>query len=195
MKIGLFFGSFNPIHVGHLIIANYISQNTELEQVWFVISPQNPLKAQKSLLNKFARKHLIDISIDGEKKLRSSTIEFSLPLPSYTIDTLIYLKERHPEDEFAIIIGSDSLQNLSKWKNHELLIKDYPIYVYQRPGFVPENKYDKNVILLNAPLLDISSTKIRNMIKNGESIKFLVPDVVKEEIESNHYYKDLKDIT
>ncbi len=190
MNIGLYFGSFNPVHVGHLIIANYISQNTPLNQIWFVISPQNPLKPQKSLLNKFTRKHLIDISIEGEKKLRSSTIEFSLPIPSYTIDTLVYLKEQNPNDEFAIIMGSDSLQNLPKWKNFEILLKEYIIYVYQRPGFVSEKKYGDNIVLLDAPLLDISSTRIRNMIKEGKSVKFLVPDVVKEEIESNRYYKD-----
>jgi nicotinate-nucleotide adenylyltransferase len=189
MKTGLYFGSFNPIHVGHLIIANHIANNTELEQVWFVISPQNPLKVNSNILNKYHRKYLIDIAIEGEKKLRSSTIEFSLPIPSYTINTLTYLKEKNPDSTFSVIMGSDSIQNITKWKNYELLIKNYQILVYERPGFLYRNNFGENIISLKAPLLDISSTKIREMIKIGKSIKFLVPDVVKEEIEKNHYYK------
>lgn len=188
MKIGLYFGSFNPIHVGHLIIANYIINNIILDQVWFVISPQNPLKTNHNLLNKFHRKYLIDIAIEGENKLRTSTIEFSLPIPSYTIDTLTYLKEKHHDYDFSIIIGSDSLQNLPKWKNYDLVIKNYQLLVYERPGFKIEKYVHKNITVLNAPLLDISSTDIRQLIKNKKSIKFLVPDVIKEEIEKNHYY-------
>ena len=188
MKIGLYFGSFNPIHIGHLIIANHLANNTSLDQVWFVISPQNPLKVNSSLLNKYHRKYLIDIAIEGEKKLRTSTIEFSLPVPSYTIDTLSYLKEKYPDNKFSIIMGSDSLQNITKWKNYELLIRDYEILVYERSGFKSENN-SENIKIIKAPLLDISSTRIREMIKKGESIKFLVPDVVKEEIERNYYYK------
>ncbi len=189
MKIGLYFGSFNPIHTGHLIIANYFANNTELSQIWFVISPQNPLKSNLNLLNKYHRKYLIDIAIDGEKKLKTSTIEFSLPIPSYTIDTLTYLREKHPDFKFSIILGSDSLQNITKWKNYEFLIKNYEILVYERPGFNSENNLGKNIIMVKAPVLDISSTAIREMIKAGKSIKFFVPDVVKEEIEKNHYYK------
>ena len=189
MQIGLYFGSFNPIHVGHLIIVNYIVNNTNLEQVWFVVSPHNPLKTKDSLLNKYHRKYLIDIAIDGEKKLKTSTIEFSLPIPSYTIDTLAYLKEKYPNHIFSVIMGSDSLQNITKWKNYETLINNYQILVYVRPGFAIDTNLNKNIISLKAPLLDISSTKIREMIKNGDSVKFLVPDVVKEEIEKNHYYK------
>ena len=185
MKIGLYFGSFNPIHVGHLIIANHIANNLDLNQVWFVISPQNPLKVSNTLLNKFHRKYLIDIAIDGEKKLRSSSIEFSLPIPSYTIDTLTYLRENHPGYLFSVIMGSDSFKNIARWKNYQQLVKDYKILVYERPGFKTENNFGKNIINLNAPLLDISSSKIREMIKTGQSIKFLVPDVVKEEIEKN----------
>lgn len=188
MRVGLYFGSFNPVHTGHLIIANYVANNTNLEQVWFVISPQNPLKSN-NLLNKYHRKYLIDIAIDGEKKLRTSTIEFSLPIPSYTINTLIYLNEKHPSFEFSIIMGSDSWQNITKWKNYEQLIKNYHIIVYERPGFKLRDDFGGNVSLLNAPLLDISSSAIRQMIKQGSSIRFLVPDAVKEEIEKNHYYK------
>ena len=189
MKIGLYFGSFNPVHIGHLIIGNYIVINTDVDQVWFVISPQNPLKENLNLLNKYHRKYLIDIAIEGENKLRTSTIEFSLPTPSYTIDTLTYLKEKYPDYQFYIIIGSDSYQNITKWKNYEMLLKSYEILVYERPGFTIEDPVEANIKTLKAPLLDISSTKIREMIKRGDSIKFLVPDVVKEEIEKNHYYK------
>lgn len=189
MKIGLYFGSFNPVHVGHLIIAGHVANTSDLDQVWFVVSPQNPLKAGTSLLNKYHRKYLIDIAIEGEKKLRSSTIEFSLPIPSYTIDTLTYLKEKHPGDVFSVIIGSDSLQNISRWKNHEILLAEYTLLVYERPGFPVKKDMAKNIVTVKAPLLDISSTGIRNLIKEGKSIKFLVPDVVKEEIEKNHYYK------
>lgn len=188
MKIGLYFGSFNPVHIGHLIIAGFVATNSELDKVWFVISPQNPLKPN-NLLNKFHRKYLIDCAIDGEKKLQTSTIEFSLPIPSYTIDTLTYLGEKHPDDQFSVIMGSDSLQNITKWKNYEQLIKNYPLIVYERPGFKAENVTGNSITILKAPLLDISSTRIREMIKKGKSIKFLVPDVVKEEIERNHYYK------
>jgi len=188
-RIGLYFGSFNPVHVGHLIIANYIANNTDLNQIWFIVSPQNPLKINSNLLNKYQRKNLIDIALDGENKLRSSTIEFSLPIPSYTIDTLTYLKEKYPTYLFSVIIGSDSLQNFPKWKNYQLLIKNYQILVYERPSFKSENTFGENVIKLKAPLLDISSTQIRKMIKNGHSIRFLVPDAVKEEIERNRYYK------
>jgi nicotinate-nucleotide adenylyltransferase len=188
MNIGLYFGSFNPIHIGHLIIANYVANNTTLDKVWFIISPQNPLKPN-TLLNKYHRKFLIDCAIDGEKKLQTSTIEFSLPLPSYTIDTLTYLKEKYSNHQFSIIMGSDSLQNITKWKNYEQLIENYSLVVYERPGFNSKDITGKRITILKAPLLDISSTQIREMIKKGESIKFLVPDVVKEEIEKNHYYK------
>lgn len=189
MRVGLYFGSFNPVHVGHLIIANFIAHNSEIDQLWFIISPQNPLKQNQTLLNKYHRKYLIDIAIEGEKKLRTSTIEFGLPVPSFTVDTLAYLREKYPNDFFSIIIGSDSLQNITKWKNYEFLLKNYQILVYERPGCEVKNLSSKNIILLKAPLLDISSTKIREMIKKNESIKFLVPEVVKEEIEKNHYYK------
>ena len=189
MKVGLYFGSFNPVHIGHLIIANHIANNNLIDQLWFVVSPQNPLKSKTQILNKYHRKYLIDIAIEGEKKLRSSTIEFSLPIPSYTIDTLTYLKDKYPKFIFSIILGSDSLQNINKWKSYELLLEKYQLLVYERPGFKSENILRKNIIVLKAPLLDISSSRIREMIKKGDSIKFLVPDVVKEEIERNHYYK------
>ena len=190
MKIGLYFGSFNPIHVGHLIIANHVANNTDLNQVWFVVSPQNPFKSSSSLLNRYHRLHMIKSAIDGENKLRASSVEFNLPKPSYTVDTLAYLNEKHPGHEFCLILGSDGFQNLDKWKNYEVLVKNYLIYIYKRPGFEIKQTWGANITELSAPLLEISSTRIREMIKEKKSIRFLVPDIVMEEIESNHYYKD-----
>ena len=132
MKIGLYFGSFNPVHNGHLIIANYIINYTAIKQVWMVVSPQNPLKLSTTLLNEYDRHHLIQSALEGESKIKASTIEFKLPKPSYTIDTLTYLKEKFPQHEFSIIMGSDSLQNLPKWKNYQLIIDNYNILIYHR---------------------------------------------------------------
>lgn len=190
MKVGLYFGSFNPVHIGHLIIANHIINNTTLNQVWFVVSPQNPFKHSSGLLNEYHRLHMVNIAIEGETKLRASNAEFKLPKPSYTIDTLTYLKEKYPENEFSIIMGSDGFQNLDKWKNYELLIKNYSFYIYKRPGFEITETFGARINILNAPLLDISSTAIRKLVKEKKSIRFLVPDVVKEEIERNAYYRN-----
>ncbi len=188
MKIGLYFGSFNPIHTGHLIIANHIANNTDLDQIWFVISPQNPLKQSNSLLNEQHRKHLIDLSIEGEKKLKSSNVEFKLPKPSYTIDTLIYLEEKYPQNSFTIIMGGDSFSNIVRWKNYKVLLKNYQILIYERPGFKLKEFNEANIILLKTPLLEISSTHIREMLKKKKSIRYLVPDIVQKEIEIHGYY-------
>lgn len=189
MKIGLYFGSFNPVHVGHLIIANHVANETDINQVWFVVSPQNPFKQSTSLLNEYHRLHLIKSAIDGENNLRASSVEFGLPKPSYTVDTLAYLKEKYPKHEFSIVMGSDGFQNLNKWKNYEVLVADHQIYIYTRPGFKITETFGAKIHILDAPLLEISSTHIRELIKNKKSIRFLVPDVVKEEIEQAGYYK------
>ncbi len=189
MKIGLYFGSFNPVHHGHLILANYIAQNTDLDKIWFVVSPQNPLKQQSSLLNEYHRLHLINLAIDGERNLQTSDIEFKLPKPSYTIDTLTYLNEKYPEHQFTIIMGSDSYQNIKNWKNWETLTTNYPILIYIRPKFEKVELRNNNHNIINAPLLDISSTTIRAQIKNKKSVRFLLPDVVNNEIEKAGYYK------
>ena len=189
MKIGLYFGSFNPIHHGHLIIAKHILEHTSLQQVWFVVSPQNPLKPSNGLLNEYHRLHLVNLAIEGEPDFKASDIEFRLPKPSYTIDTLTYLQEKYPSHEFTVLMGSDSFENLPKWKNHEQLLKNYNIVVYERPGHPVQPPIPKQVMILKAPLLEISATHIRQSIKNNKSIRFLVPDSVKQEIERNGYYK------
>lgn len=189
MKIGLYFGSFNPVHMGHLIIANHAVNETDLHEVWFVVSPQNPFKQSASLLNEYHRLHLIKSAIDGEKSLRASSVEFNLPKPSYTVDTLAYLKEKHPEHEFAILMGSDGFENLHKWKNYKVITDHHKIYIYKRPGFEIEETHGATIHILDAPLLEISSTRIRELIRARKSIRFLVPDVVKEEIELAGYYK------
>jgi nicotinate-nucleotide adenylyltransferase len=189
MKVGLYFGSFNPVHTGHCIIANHIAQNTLLDRVWLVVSPQNPFKETTSLLNEYHRLHLVKLAVEDEPKLRATDIEFHLPRPSYTIDTLTYLVEKHPEHEFSIILGSDSLQNLHKWKNAEILVKNHLLYVYKRTGFEINNPLNAKLEILDAPLLEISSTHIRDMISSGKSIRYLVPDKVREEIGLYHYYR------
>ena len=190
MKIGLFFGSFNPVHHGHLIICNYIRQNTDLEQVWLVVSPHNPLKEHSSLLNDYHRLALVQLATENEPNLKAVDIEFHLPRPSYTINTLIYLQEKYPKVEFALVMGSDSYTNLPKWKNFETLISNWEIYVYNRATATPPQAFPKSKThFLKAPLLELSATHIRKSIKEGKSIRYLVPEVVKEEIERNGYYK------
>lgn len=189
MKIGLYFGSFNPVHNGHLIIAQHVLNETDLEKIWFIVSPQNPFKQQKTLLNEYDRLHLVNLAIEGSTNLKAIDIEFKLPRPSYTIDTLTYLSEKYPAKIFSIIMGSDSYQNIDDWKNAEALKKNYSFYVYERPGFPVVATNNNHVTLLQAPLLQISATHIRELILQGKSIRFLVPDIVKDEIERNNYYK------
>jgi nicotinate-nucleotide adenylyltransferase len=189
MKIGLYFGSFNPVHVGHLIIANHVVNEGNVQQVWFVISPQNPLKAAAGLLNEYHRLHLVQTAIEGENNLKASNVEFNLPKPSYTANTLAYLSEKYPQHEFAIIMGSDSFSNLSNWKNYQYIVDNHSIYVYPRPGFEVRNTLDATIIELKAPLLQVSSSDIRKLIKEKKSIRYLVTDLVKEEIEKYSYYR------
>lgn len=189
MKIGLYFGSFNPIHVGHLIIANHVINETDIQQLWFVVSPHNPLKPSSGLLDEYNRLHLVKSAINGENKLRTSIIEFHLAKPSYTVDTLAHLTEKYPQHQFAIIMGSDSFSNLTRWKNYNLIIQNHKLYLYERPGFKIDNNINAKIEVLNAPLLQISSTKIREIIKEGKSIRYLVTDNVKDEIDKNGYYK------
>ena len=189
MKIGLYFGSFNPIHIGHLIIASHVVENSDIQKVWFVVSPQNPLKTSSSLLNEYHRLHLVNIAIEDDERFKTSNIEFSLPKPSYTINTLTYLEEKYPEHEFQIIIGSDSYNNLSNWKNYTKLIANHSFIVYERPNHIQIIKEEIKATYLKAPLLSISSTEIRKNISTSKSIHYLVSDAVRKEIERNNYYK------
>jgi nicotinate-nucleotide adenylyltransferase len=191
MKIGLYFGSFNPIHNGHLIIAQHFLEETVLEKIWFVVSPQNPFKQNHSLLNEYHRLFLVQKAIEGETNMKAVDIEFSLPKPSYTIDTMTYLEEKYPEHQFCIIMGSDSFQNLEKWKSGSLIMTRYPIYIYVRSGFeVDQKKITENIVVLKAPLLDISASLIRKKIGEGKSVRYLIPDSVNEEIVNAGYYKN-----
>jgi nicotinate-nucleotide adenylyltransferase len=188
MKIGLFFGSFNPIHTGHLIIAQQVLNFTDCAQVWFIVSPQNPLKKQGTLLNEYQRLHLVRLAVEDNEKLLVSPIEFNLPKPSYTIDTLAVLKEKYPDKDFAIVMGSDSYRNIDNWKNADILKKNNSFIIYNRHSNSIEDE-PENCFLLNAPLLDISATTIRQLIKQKKSIRYLVPEAVREEIEKSGYYK------
>jgi nicotinate-nucleotide adenylyltransferase len=189
MKIGLYFGSFNPIHVGHLIIANQVLNETDIQKIWFVVSPQNPLKKSGALLDANKRFALVKKSIAGDKRFFASNIEFFLSKPSFTISTLQYLKENYLEHTFSIIMGSDSFQHFSEWKNFKEIIHSYKILIYPRLGIKVRNRVKAEIIILNAPQLDISSSKIRELIKKEKSIRYLVPDAVRKEIEKNRYYK------
>lgn len=190
MKIGLFFGSFNPIHIGHLIIANHMATQTDLQKVWLVVSPQNPLKPKKTLARDHDRLHLVRLGIGDNPLLEASNIEFSLPKPSYTVDTLAVLKEKYPQHEFALIMGGDNIASLHLWKNYEQILAEYDIYVYKRPS------YDLGVLadhprlsICEAPMLDISATYIRNCIQEGKSVRYLVPDAVYEYLENGSLYR------
>lgn len=189
MKIGLFFGSFNPVHTGHMIIANYMVQFTDLQQVWMVVSPLNPFKTKDTLANDYDRLHLVELAIGDNPVIKASNIEFHLPKPSYTIETLIYLKEKYPQHEFALIMGGDNLLSLPKWKNAEIILRDYTIYVYKRStseGFVfPQGK----IIICEAPLLDISATFIRQCLKSKKSVQYMVPDTVYKYLAQSNLYQ------
>ncbi len=190
MKVGLFFGSFNPIHVGHLIIANTIYESSDCKEIWFVISPQNPLKKSKSLAHEFDRYDLVEAAISEDYHFRPCDVEFHMPKPSYTIDTLTYLSEKHPTKDFALIIGSDNLVSFKKWKNYELILERYSLLVYPRPGNIHSELMDhKHVSVIEAPLLDISASYIRERVRQGKSLKYLLPDRVIDIIANRHLYE------
>jgi len=190
MQIGLFFGSFNPVHVGHMLLANYMAEFTPLEEVWFVVSPHNPLKAKSTLLDQNHRLALVNLAIEEHPKMRSSNIEFKLPQPSYTINTLVHLKEQYPQHEFSLIMGQDNLQSFNKWKNYEEILRSYHIYVYPRPGIdSTEFENHPNVHLTQAPLMEVSSTFIRQAIKDKKDVRFFLPTKVWQEIDEMHFYK------
>lgn len=189
--VGLYFGSFNPIHIGHMAIANYMVEFTELDEFWFVVTPQNPHKEKKNLLNDYDRLELVQMAVQGDDRLQVSDIEFFLPKPSYTIDTLSYLKERHPNRQFRILMGSDNLQNFHKWKNHEVLAENYGVVVYPRPGYDKSAvlQHKNTVVVENAPLMEISSSFIRNAIRQGKDMRHFLPPKTWEYISSKGLYR------
>lgn len=190
MKIGLFFGSFNPVHVGHMIIANYMATQTDLDQVWLVVSPQNPLKRKETLARDRERLHMVNLAVGDNPHLRVSDIEFGLPSPSYTVNTLAYLREKYPDNRFVLIMGGDNLATIDKWKNYEFLLKEYEIYLYSRPDYDPgEFALYPNIRQFDAPRMEISSSYIRKCIAEGKSVQYLVPDKVYEYLETGAMYR------
>jgi len=190
MKIGLFFGSFNPIHVGHMVIANYMLEYTDLERIWFVVSPQNPLKIKSSLLDERQRLHMVNLAIGDSNKYKASNIEFKLPQPSYTINTLTHLHEKYPQHEFVLIMGSDNLKSFHKWKNYEEILKQYELYVYPRANDKADDfEKHRKVKLVNAPLMEISSTAIRSAVKEKRDLRYFVAEPVWEYLRAMHFYE------
>jgi nicotinate-nucleotide adenylyltransferase len=191
MKIGLLFGSFNPIHTGHLLIANYMVEYTELDKIWFVVSPQNPFKVNDELLDENLRLKMIEMAIADDNRFEACNIEFGMPKPNYTYLTLTTLAEKYPEHEFTPIIGGDNLQSFHLWKNYESILENYQLFVYRRAGFHenPLLANHKKISLYEVPLLNISSTYIRETLQAGKSIRYLVPKVVKEFIDENSLYR------
>ncbi len=188
-KIGLFFGSFNPIHIGHLIIANYMANHTDLKEVWLMVSPHNPLKKKSSLVYMYDRLEMVNLALEGAENVKSSDFEFRLQQPSYTIDTLTHLKEQYPDKEFVLIMGSDNLVSLPKWKNYEILLRDYKFYVYPRPGY-EEHEFAKHssVTITDTPFMELSSTFLRKAIQEKKNIKYFLPDSVLEFIDKKGLY-------
>ncbi len=190
-RIGLYFGSFNPIHTGHLIIAQHFLNSTDLQEIWLVVSPQNPFKPSQTLLNEDHRLHLARLGVGENPRLRVSDVEFHLPKPSYTSTTLVYLEEKYPQYTFSLLMGSDSFQNLPNWHNADFILEQYPIYIYERPGFpVTSLPPGGKGVVLKAPLLDISASHIRRLLQQRKSITYLVPREVEQECEKNRYYRD-----
>ena len=188
--VGLFFGSFNPIHIGHMALANYLLEYEGLKEVWFIVSPHNPLKDKGTLLHHRDRLHMVNLAIGDNPKMKPSDIEFNLPQPSYTVNTLAHLKEKYPKKKFALIMGSDNLKTFHKWKNYEEILKRHSILVYPRPGFVGGDLASHpSVKITAAPVMEISSSFIRKAIADGKNIRYFLPAEVWKYIEEMHYYE------
>jgi nicotinate-nucleotide adenylyltransferase len=192
MKIGLYFGTFNPIHIGHLIIANHMAEHSDLDQIWMVVTPHNPHKQKNSLLDDYHRLHMVHLATENYPKIKPSDIEFKLPQPNYTVNTLAHLQEKFPQHEFSLIMGEDNLNSLHKWKNYEVILQNHAIYVYPRAAsgeidtqFVNHPKIHR----VGAPILELSSTFIRENIRKGKNIQPMLPHSVWEYIDHNLFYK------
>lgn len=192
-KVGLFFGSYNPIHIGHLILGNYIIENSDLEELWFVVSPQNPLKNKATLLDDYIRLDMVNLAVKNYPKMKASNIEFSLPKPSYTIDTMTYLREKFPDNMFCLIMGEDNLGSLHKWKNYEKLLEQNQIIVYPRVFEEKKKESDyiqhENIHLIQAPIIELSATEIRTMLKDGKNVRPMLPPEVFEYLDGSSFYK------
>lgn len=192
MKIGLYFGTFNPIHVGHLIIANHLVENSDLDQVWMVITPHNPLKKKTALLADYHRMHMVHLATRAYDKIVPSAVEFNLPQPNYTVHTLAHLKEKFPKHSFSLIMGEDNLKSLKKWKNYETILNEYELFVYPRISGeqIPEDlKEHHNIQKIEAPIIELSSTFIRDSIKEGKNVRPMLDEQVWEYIDHNLFYK------
>lgn len=192
MKIGLYFGTFNPIHVGHLIIANHMAEHADLDQIWMVVTPHNPLKKKSTLLDDYHRLQMVHLATEDFPKIKPSDIEFKLSQPNYTVNTLVHLQEKYPNYEFSLIMGEDNLKSLHKWKNYEVILENHEIYVYPRLSSEAENlmfKDHQKIHMIDAPVVEISSTFIRDNIKKGKNVQPLLPAKVWEYIDHNNFYK------
>ncbi|OYT14750.1 MAG: nicotinic acid mononucleotide adenylyltransferase [Bacteroidetes bacterium 4572_77] len=188
-KIGLYFGSFNPLHIGHMAIANYMLEFTDLDQLWMVVSPHNPLKEKKSLLPDHHRLQMVHLALEEDFNMKASNMEFNLPQPSFTIDTLAYIQEKYPQKEFVVIMGGDSVQNIHKWKNYKEILKYYSVYVYARPHSKIPEELAHQVQIFHAPQMEISASFIRNAIKEGKNMRYFLPQKVWAYIQEMHFYK------
>ncbi|POY35607.1 nicotinic acid mononucleotide adenylyltransferase [Solitalea longa] len=195
MKIGLFFGSFNPIHIGHLVIANYMANYTDLDRVWLVVSPHNPLKEASDLIHVHDRLEMAKLATEDADRIEVSDVELKLPRPSYTIDTLTFLAEKYPQHEFCLIMGADNLRSIKKWKNYEMLLRMYKVFVYPRPG-IDVNEWNNlpSITITNTPLMEISSTFVRKAIVERKSVKYFVPELVLDFIEKKGLYRKAKTV-
>ena len=190
MITGLYFGSFNPVHIGHLVIANYMVEFSDLEQLWFVVSPQNPLKEKKSLLQDYHRLEMVRLAVEDDDRFRASDIEFKLPTPSYTIDTLTYLEEKNPGREFQLVMGGDGLRTFHKWKHANLIVEKYHRLIYPRPGTVLEAASRlPNATMVDAPMMEISSSFIRQAIREGKDVRHMVPAKAYTYMREMHFYE------
>lgn len=191
-KVGLYFGTFNPIHIGHLAIANYLVENSDLKEIWMVVTPHNPHKKKSSLLDDYQRLHMVHLATDDYEKIKPSNIEFNLPQPNYTVNTLAHLKEKYPETDFTLIMGEDNLKSLPRWKNYKVLLDDFQIIVYPRisKGHVSiELRDHPNITKIDAPIMEISSTMIRNGIAQGQDLRYFLHQDVNTYLEEMNFYK------